>query len=116
MLVLSAAVLVGAGLMTFRWAKQETRGSVDFPDGLHFICMNPACRHEFTLARPEVEAYAESHPDSRAMGCPQCGQEQTVRALKCPHCEKLYVQPEMTEGVRHCPRCKHELKPLAEDV
>jgi hypothetical protein len=116
MLLGSLVVLVGAGLMTLRWAQQEVQGTVDFPDGLHFICMNPACQNEFTLSRPDVEAYAESHPDSRAMGCTKCGQEQTVRAMKCPHCEKLYVQPEVAEGVRRCPRCKHELRPLAEGI
>ena len=108
--------LGAAGTLTARWAANQRQESSDFPDGTLWICLE--CGQEFVktvheLAEIDDEIESREGPGApRRVPCPACSSVKTVRALRCPHCERFFERPPKNTGRPTCPHCNQPMPPL----
>ena len=106
--ILVALLLLGvvvAGAMLTRSCKKHSRTTDDFPDGMHWQCV--ACQHGFSTPREEFAAWSAEH-DER-LPCPECGENTTAVAQRCPlpDCGAYHVARNVViEGEVCCPVCR----------
>lgn len=93
-----ALVLVGAAYY-FLWRPSNNQ---NFPEGTLWICQNEGCKAEFTMTMSELGEHYKNHY-GEPVPCPKCGKAQTVRAERCPQCQKVFAQ---ARGTQVCPYCK----------
>lgn len=108
-LLAAAVVLIGAaGLFAMRWVG-ESRSHPDFPDGIHWKCLNPECGAGYTTSHGEMTAYYREHSGARSVACPKCGGEETTRAVRCPHCGEYAVPSRDPDQGSLCPSCGEDM-------
>lgn len=75
-----------------------------------WLCLDPACKAEFTLSTAELGAFYREHEDQNP-ACPACSKQNTARASRCEACKKFYVPshtppaPGQKPRVQTCPNC-----------
>jgi hypothetical protein len=75
-----------------------------------WLCLDPACKEEFTLSTAELGAFCREHEDQNP-ACPACKKQNTARASRCEACNKFYVPrheppaPGQKPKVQSCPNC-----------
>lgn len=100
--VVGAVVLIAVGgWMLYRPANNE-----NFPEGVQYLCVNPACKTAFTMTVHEVGEHHRLHY-GEPIPCPKCKQP-ALRATKCPSCGKVFPQ---SRGESVCPFCQKPLPP-----
>jgi hypothetical protein len=107
LIVLAAGALVTAGILVVRQL-DTPRDAQDFPDGIAWVCTNPGCEHGFTVTLDAMSDFFAEHPDEDGMPCPKCGGNRTVRAIRCPRCQRYYPR-ELARGAGGggaCPFCE----------
>jgi len=104
--------LVGGGVWAFMSSSDEHGdNNSNFPDGIHFICAEADCGHEFTITvkqRAEYNKanYGEIYP------CPKCNRndKNPIRAGRCTSCGR-YFPVARGAVVETCPHCKKPVTP-----
>jgi hypothetical protein len=87
----------------------SSKNNANFPEGTLWVCMDPACRHEFAMSVKELGQYEKEHW-GEPMKCQKCGKT-AFRADRCQHCGKAYPQQQRSSI---CPHCRKENTPPAE--
>ena len=104
--VLLVGGLIGA-VQLINFSRTQGR-PVDFPDGMHWMCIS--CDHGFSIPREEFAAWAAENDERYP--CPECGEQKTDVAQRCPHrkCGAYHVTPNaVIDGKVCCPVCKEPL-------
>jgi hypothetical protein len=70
--------LVVVCLLTWVLLHRQPENSVDHPDGFHYVCRNPSCKHEFTLTAAQFNDWVINHP-GQTIKCPKCGTDDAQR-------------------------------------
>ena len=107
--IILALALIGVGVWFFKSGSDEVARAQDFPDGTHWICV--ACKHEFSMPREAVAEWNTAHPDT-SVPCPECQENRSVRATKCPlpECGRHFAGSMVEiDGKVCCPICKQPL-------
>jgi hypothetical protein len=71
-LMVAALIALIAVALGFSLMRRGPDNAVDHPDGFHYVCRNPACKHEFTLTAAEFNDWVGNHP-GEYIKCPKCG-------------------------------------------
>ncbi len=112
---LSIAGLALAGAAVIAW---RSLGSSAGGDGAEkydetrtrWLCLEAACKKEFTLSTAELGAFYRDHEDQNP-ACPACEKQNTARASRCGSCERFYVPrheppaPGQKPKPQTCPNC-----------
>src|SRR5207302_2143079 len=61
-------IIVALGYTLMRRGPEN---AVDHPEAFHYVCRNPACKHEFTLTAAEFNDWVGKHP-GEYIKCPKC--------------------------------------------
>ena len=112
--VVGAIVLIGLAVVLFKRGSDRANQSQDFPDGVYYLCGD--CRHEFNMSRDESADWSNANP-GKTIPCPECNQNSSVRAKKCPleDCGRLFPiggrdgGMVLIDGKVSCPICKQPL-------
>ena len=95
----------GGGEDTERYDETTTR----------WLCLEAACKREFTLSTAELGAFYREHDDQNPP-CPACEKQNTARASRCEACKKLYVPKHEPPAAGQkpkaqvCPNCGKPVK------
>lgn len=75
-----------------------------------WLCLEQACKKEFTLSTAELGAFYREHEDQNP-ACPACKKQNTARASRCEACKRFYVPrheppaPGQKPKAQTCPNC-----------
>ena len=105
--IVAVAVLV-VGWQVFAALTSRPNDTEDFPDGTAWVCQNPGCSAEFTVTIEQLADFYRSNPGA-PLPCPECGGQQTVRAVVCPLCARYFARPPPETKPLICPHCNKEL-------
>jgi hypothetical protein len=116
LLCVALAALTVAGVLTVSNARRADAETEDYPDGIPWLCTNPACGAEIVVTLDDMSDFFLENPDRNCLRCPKCGQYDTVRAARCPYCKRLYPRHLARRGARNvCPSCRESNAPSPQD-
>jgi hypothetical protein len=98
-----AVVLAALGVAVLVWALWDSPNNANFPEGTHWMCVDPSCGGQSTLTMAQLGQHNQKNFGKRPF-CPKCTKE-TVRADVCRHCGKWYPQGRDSS---FCPFCKKD--------
>jgi DNA-directed RNA polymerase subunit RPC12/RpoP len=101
-----AAVLLVAAVGVWAMTRGGGGSSADgaAPGGTAFACKT--CKHQFTVATSELNAFQAKHYGER-FPCPKCQSTELIRSVHCAKCGEYYPAAERG-GDPPCPKCGHK--------
>jgi len=112
-LSIAAVALIGAAVIAWRsLGSSSGNGDAEKYDETRtrWLCLEAACKKEFTLSIAELAAFYREHEDQNPP-CPACKKQNTARASRCESCKKFYVPrhepptPGQKPKPPTCPNC-----------
>lgn len=100
--VSAAVVLLGLAAVVFASWLRTDNSDVPLEDPA-WLCLNPACKHEFVMSAKEQLRLSKV-----GIPCPKCGSKETTGAFKCPNCSRLCLPVEHGSRPETCSYCKQK--------
>ncbi|MBL7134551.1 MAG: hypothetical protein ISS78_10675 [Phycisphaerae bacterium] len=110
--IVVVVALVVAGVWAFTHSSDEHGdNNADFPDGIHYLCAEADCGHEFTITVKQRAEYNKAHY-GESYPCPKCNRNEKnpIRAGRCKNCQR-YFKVGRGAAVTTCPHCKQPVTP-----
>jgi len=108
-----AAIGIGAAawgvFAAIRHSSPYGDNNADNPNGILYLCEN--CKHEFVLTVKQLEAHHKANW-GEPVPCPKCGSTDTIQAIRCAHCGRVFPHDRTAEEAI-CPYCKKNPFPPA---
>jgi rubrerythrin len=96
--LIAVILIVATGTMLWKW---QPKNAEVLDTKTFWICRNEFCNNRFSLTIAKYSEYTGQYY-GQPMQCPNCGQANVVRAIRCEGCGKYYP---MQRKYNQCPGC-----------